>query len=84
MMEDDKTVSIIRMQIQKEALNLSQAMKIISAELILISLIINNLAFASEKTNDSGNPKRISTEKRAGELNAEIPMRIFKSWNDLL
>ena len=47
MMEDDKTMSIIRRQIQKEALNLSLARKIISEELILISLIINNLAFAS-------------------------------------
>ena len=75
---------IIIRQIQKEALNLSQARKIISAEFILISLIINNLAFASEKTNDSSSPKGISTEKRAGELKAEIPMGISKSWNDLI
>ena len=38
-------MSIIRRQIQKEALNLSQARKIILAELILISIIINNLVF---------------------------------------
>ena len=77
-------MSIIRRQIQKEALNLSQARKIISAELIMISLIINNLAFAFEKTNDSSNPKGISTEKRAGELKAEIFMGISKSLNDLI
>ena len=77
-------MSIIRRQIQKEALNLSQARKIISVELILISLIINNLSFASEKTNDSSNLKGISTEKRAGELKAEIPMGISKSWIDLI
>ena len=40
--------------------------------------------FSSEKTNDSSNPKGISTEKRAGELKEEIPMWISKSWNDLI
>lgn len=64
-------MSIIRRQIPKEALNLNQARRIISAELILINLIISNLAFASEKTNDSSNPKGISTENKDSELDQE-------------
>ena len=46
--------------------------------------MINNLAFAFDKTNDSCNPKGINTEKRAGELKAEILMGISKSLNDLI
>ena len=84
MMEEEKNHVNNPKADTKEALNLSQARKIISAELILISLIINNLAFASEKTNDSSNPKGINTEKRAGELKAEIIMGISISWNDLI